>query len=411
MASALVVHGMNRVVVTGVGVVSPAGSSLEDFWRALVEGRSAIGPFFVARSERLNTRIAAQVPEFDPAMHFEAKQRNLMDRFSQFAVVAARAALRDAGLDMSDQLALETATVVGNASAGQTTLDDAYFRLYSENSPRLHPLTIPRLISSAAASQISMDLGLKGPAFCVGTACAAGTHAIGMAFHMLRAGQAPVALAGGGEACLTAGTIKAWEALRVLSQDTCRPFSRTRSGLVLGEGAALLLLEERSHALARGARVYAEILGFGMSADAGDMTASDPDGAARAMRAALKDAHKDVQDVDYVNAHGTGTLQNDRSETAALRTVFGPDARRIAVSSSKGVLGHGLGAAGAFEMAATALAIHRRTIPPTANFEEVDPDCDLDVVPNVARQAEVGVAMSNSFAFGGLNAVLVAARA
>jgi nodulation protein E len=402
---------MNRVVVTGIGVVSPVGSTLEDFWPALVEGRSAIGPFSIPRGERLSTRIAAQVSQFDPALLFEPKQGNLMDRFSQFAVVAARAALRDSGLDISERLALETATVVGNASAGQTTLDDAFFKLYSDNSPRLHPLTIPRLMTSAAASHISMDLGLKGPALCVGTACAAGTHAIGLAFHMLRSGQAPVAVAGGTEACLTTGTIKGWEALRVLSKDTCRPFSRTRSGLVLGEGAAILLLEERAHALARGARVYAELLGFGMSADAGDITASDPDGAARAMRAALKDARRSAADVDYVNAHGTGTMQNDRSETAALRDVFGPDAKRIAVSSSKAVLGHGLGAAGALEMAVTALAIHRRTIPPTANFEEVDPECDLDVVPNVARQADVEVAMSNSFAFGGLNAVLVAARA
>jgi nodulation protein E len=402
---------MNRVVITGIGVVSPVGSTLEDFWSALVEGRSAIGPFSIARSERLSTRIAAQVRQFDAAALFAPKQLAPMDRFSQFAVVAARAAVRDADLTISERLALETATVIGNASAGQTTLDDAYFKLYAENSSRLHPLTIPRLMTSAAASQISMDLGLKGPTFCVGTACAAGTHAIGLAFHMLRSGQAPVALAGGAEACLTAGTIKAWEALRVLSQDTCRPFSRTRSGLVLGEGAAVLLLEERAHALARGARVYAEILGFGMSADAGDITASDPDGAARAMRAALKDARRNADDVGYINAHGTGTMHNDRSETTALRDVFGPDIRRIAVSSSKAVLGHGLGAAGALEMAVTTLAIHHQTIPPTANFEAADPDCDLDVVPNVARHAKVDVAMSNSFAFGGLNAVLLAARA
>jgi nodulation protein E len=402
---------MNRVVITGIGVVSPVGCSLDDFWSALVQGHSAIGPFSIARSERLSARIAAQVSRFDPESLFEPKQLAAMDRFSQFAVVAARAAVRDSGLDISEQLALETATVIGNASSGQTTLDNAYFRLYGDNSPRLHPLTIPRLMTSAGASQISMDLGLKGPTFCVGTACAAGTHAIGLAFHMLRSGQAPIAVAGGAEACLTTGTIKAWEALRVLSQDTCRPFSRTRSGLVLGEGAAVLLLEERAHALARGARVYAEILGFGMSADAGDITSSDPDGAARAMRAALRDARKNADDVDYVNAHGTGTMQNDRSETVALRDVFGPDVRRIAVSSSKAVLGHGLGAAGALEMAVTALAIHRQSIPPTANFQEVDPDCDLDVVPNVARQAKVNVAMSNSFAFGGLNAVLLASRA
>jgi nodulation protein E len=402
---------MNRVVITGVGVVSPVGSTLEEFWPALVEGRSAIAPFSIARSERITTRIAAQVRQFDAAALFAPKQLGSMDRFSQFAVAAARAAVRDAELNISERLALETATVIGNASSGQTTLDDAYFKLYSENSARLHPLTIPRLMTSAAASQISMDLGLKGPTFCVGTACAAGTHAIGLAFHMLRSGQAPVAVAGGAEACLTAGTIKAWEALRVLSQDNCRPFSRTRSGLVLGEGAAILLLEERTHALARGARVYAEILGFGMSADAGDITASDPDGAARAMRAALKDARRNADDVDYINAHGTGTMHNDRSETISLHAVFGPDIRRIPVSSSKAVLGHGLGAAGALEMAVTTLAIHKQTIPPTANFEEADPDCDLDVVPNVARHAKVNVAMSNSFAFGGLNAVLLASRA
>ena len=272
-------------------------------------------------------------------------------------------------------------------------------------------MTIPRLMTSAAASQVSMDLGLKGPAFCVSTACAAGTHAIGLAFQMVRSGQSPVAVAGGAEACLTTGTIKAWESLRVLSQDTCRPFSRTRSGLVLGEGAAVVILEERTNALARGARVYAELLGFGMSADAGDITSPDPNGAARAMRAALKDAQTSADDVDYINAHGTGTMQNDRSETTALCDVFGPDIKRIPVSSSKAVLGHGLGAAGALEMAVTALALHSQTIPPTANFEEADPECGLDVVPNVARQAELNIAMSNSFAFGGLNAVLLASRA
>ncbi len=401
---------MKRVVVTGIGVVSPVGCALDEFWRAVVEGRSGIGPFVVARSERLTTRIAAQAREFDPAAHFEGKQQGLLDRFSQFAVVAARAAVRDSGLTISEPLALEAATVIGSAAGGQTTMDDSYFKLYAENAARLHPLTVPRLMTSAAASQISMDLGLKGPAFCVASACASGAHAIGLAFQMIRSGQTSVAVAGGAEACLTTGTIKAWESLRVLSQDNCRPFSRTRSGLVLGEGAAMLLLEERTQALARGARVYAEIQGFGMSADAFDITTSDPDGAARAMRAALTDARRNAEDVDYVNAHGTGTTHNDRSETTALRDVFGPHVRRLAVSSSKAVLGHGLGAAGALEFAVTALAIHHQTIPPTANFEEPDPECDLDVVPNVARQAVVNVAVSNSFAFGGLNAVLLAAR-
>lgn len=402
---------MNRVVVTGIGVVSPVGCALQEFWTAVVEGRSGIDRLLIARSERLTTRIAAQARQFDPAAHFEGKQLGLLDRFSQFAVVAARAAVHDAGLTISEQLALAVPTIIGSAAGGQTTMDDSYFKLYSDNATRLHPLTVPRLMTSAAASQVSMDLGLKGPAFCVASACASGAHAIGLAFQMLRSGQTPVAIAGGAEACLTAGTIKAWESLRVLSQDTCRPFSRTRSGLVLGEGAAVFLMEERTHALARGARVYAEVQGFGMSADAFDITTSDPDGAARAMRAGLADARKNPEAVDYVNAHGTGTTHNDRTETTALHNVFGPHARQLAVSSSKAVLGHGLGAAGALEFAATALAIHHQTIPPTAHFEEIDPDCDLDVVPNVARQAMINVAMSNSFAFGGLNAVLLAARA
>jgi nodulation protein E len=256
-----------------------------------------------------------------------------------------------------------------------------------------------------------MDLGLKGPAFMIASACSSGTHAIGQAFQMVRMGQTPVALAGGTEASITVGTIKGWEALRVMSADTCRPFSRTRSGLVLGEGAAMFVLEPRERAVARGAPIYGELKGFGMSADAGDITALDPGGAARAMSAALTDAKVNPDDIDYVNAHGTGTALNDKGETIALRKAFGDSAEHLAVSSSKAVLGHSLGAAGALEFAATALALHHQTIPPTANFEEPDPDCDLDYVPNTARNAPLQNAMSSSFAFGGLNAVLVLGRA
>jgi nodulation protein E len=402
---------MHRVVITGIGVVSPAGNTLDDFWLALVEARSAIGPLTIAPTERLTTRIAAQVSDFDPAAHFERKQSGQLDRFSQFAVVAARTAVHDADLEISAELALATATAIGNGAGGQTSVDGAYLEFYGKNSRHVHPLTIPRWMVNAAASQVSMHLGLKGPTWTVTTACASATHAIGQAFHMLRMGQAPVALAGGTEACLTVGTIKAWEALRVLSEDTCRPFSKTRSGMVLGEGAAMLVLETRERALARGAQIYAEVLGFGQSADAADITAADADGCARAMQAALADAKAKPDDIDYVNAHGTGTDLNDRTETQALRKVFAAHAGRLAVSSSKGVLGHSLGAAGALELAATALALRTQTIPPTANFEEPDPACDLDYVPNVARQAPIRMAMSNSFAFGGLNAVLVLGRA
>jgi nodulation protein E len=401
---------MNRVVVTGIGVVSPVGSSIDEFWSALVEARSGIGPITIIPTERLTARVAAQVLDFNPDAHFEPRQSNVMDRFAQFAVVAARSAVADAKLEIGEALALDIATIIGTGVGGQNTQDSSYFRLYGQNAAKLHPLTIPRLMVNGAVSHVSMDLGLKGPTFSVATACASGTHAIGQAFHMLRSGAAPVAITGGADACVTVGTLKGWEALRVLSADTCRPFSKTRSGLVLGEGAAIVVLETREHALARGARIYAELLGFGMSADAGDITAADPDGAARAMQAALRDARVNAEAIDYVNAHGTATTLNDRMETIALRKTFGSSAERLAISSSKGVLGHSLGAAGALELAASALALHMQTIPPTANYEEPDPDCDLDFVPNVARQAPLRLAMSSSFAFGGLNAALVLGR-
>lgn len=402
---------MNRVVITGIGVVSPIGSTRDKFWTSLVAARSGIGPITLVPTERLNTRIAAQVGDFVPSHHFDAKRESLLDRFSQFAVVAARAAIKDAQLSITEEIAPQAATVVGNAAGGQSSVDESYHKLYGQNSPRVHPLTIPRWMVNAAVSQVSIDVGIKGPTYTVASACASGTHAIGQAFQLVRTGQAPVALAGGTEACLTVGTIKCWEALRVLSADTCRPFSRTRSGLVLGEGAAMVVLETRERAIARGAPIYAEVLGFGMSADAGDIIAIDPDGAARAMSAALSDGKVSAQDVDYVNAHGTATVLNDRAETIALRKVFGASADCLAVSSSKGVLGHSLGAAGALELVATALALHHQTIPPTANFEEADPDCNLDFVPNTARNAPIRNAMSSSFAFGGLNAVLVLGRA
>jgi nodulation protein E len=402
---------MNRVVITGIGVVTPIGSARDTFWSALVEARSGIGPITIIPTERLNSRIAAQVLDFKPGDHLDPRRESLLDRFAQFAVVAARSALRDSQLELTEELALDAATIIGNSTGGMNTLDDSFLRLYGQNGTRAHPLSIPRLMSNAACSAVSMDLGLKGPTYTIASACSSGTHAIGQAFSMVRSGQSPIALTGGTEACLTVGTFKGWEALRVLSSDTCRPFSRTRSGLVLGEGAAMFVLETREHAIARGAPIYAEMLGFGMSADAGDITAIDPSGAARAMRGALKDAKLNPDAIDYVNAHGTGTALNDRGETAALRLAFGDAADHLAVSSSKGVLGHSLGAAGALELAATALALHHQIIPPTANFEEADPDCDLDYVPNTARNAPIQNAMSSSFAFGGLNAVLVLGRA
>ena len=398
---------MNRVVITGIGVVSPVGLTLDEFWSALIEPRSGIRTLRDIAIDRLTTRQAAQVTNFDPTEYFEPKYLGLLDRFSQFAVYAARAAVRDADLRIPEALALETAVVVGNAAGGQNSVDESYLKLYGDKSPRVHPLTIPRWMVNAAGSHVSIDLGLKGPAWTVASACASGTHAIGQAFHLLRNGQSQVALAGGTEACLTVGTIKCWEALRVLSADTCRPFSKTRSGIVLGEGAAMLVLETRENALKRDARIYAEVLGFGMSADAADITAPNVAGAVRAMNAAFSDAKLNTEDIDYVNAHGTGTPLNDRSESEALRTAFAAKIDDLPVSSSKAVLGHSLGAAGALEIAVCALALRNQTIPPTANFDGYDPECAIDCVPNIARDARIRNAMSNSFAFGGLNAVII----
>ncbi len=402
---------MNRVVVTGIGVVSPVGCTLDQFWTALVEARSGIRPLEATPTAGLAGRPAAQVPDYDVRSQFDVKQANALDRFAQFAISAARAAVADAGLDITESLSLQIATVVGTGCGGLSTLDASYFKLYGENSQKLHPLTIPRLMINAAASQISIDLGLKGPTYSVASACASGTHAIGLAFHMVRSGSTPVAITGGADACLNFGTLKAWEALRILSDDTCRPFSKSRSGLVLGEGAAVLVLEARDRAIARDATIYAELRGFGMSADAFDLLSPTVDGAARAMRSALADARANSDDIDYVNAHGTGTTLNDRTEADAIRRVLGARKEGLVVSSNKGVLAHGLGAAGALEAAATALTLHHQLVPPTANFEEPDPECDLDVVPNIARHMPVRAAISNSFAFGGLNAVLVFGRA
>jgi nodulation protein E len=401
---------LKRVAITGLGVVSPAGSTVDAFWAALVEARSGIAPIETGRQEMFKSRLVAAVRDFRAEDHFPSRRLSILDRFSTFAVVAARSAVADAGLVFDEALAGSTPVVIGTGVGGMTSMDDAYWRVYHEGL-KPHPFSVPRMMPNAAAAQVSIDLGVKGPAFGVVSACASGTHAIGLGFQMVRAGMAPVVITGASEASITTGALMAWEALRVVADDTCRPFSKTRSGLILGEGAAALILEDLDHARARGAQPYAEVVGFGMSADANDSVAPDRNGAERAMQAALDDAGLAPDAIGYINAHGTGTVLNDATETQAIRGVFGGHADRLAISSNKGVLGHSLGAAGALEAVATALTLKTGVVPPTANFEEPDPDCDLDVVPNVAREMAVEAAMSNSFAFGGLNAVLVLRRA
>jgi nodulation protein E len=364
----------------------------------------------MAAADRINTKIVAEVKGFVPADHFDSRQISLLDRVSQFAVVAAREAIAQSGLSFRDGLGERTAAIVGSSIGGQSTQDESFKRFYGENAARVNPLSIPRTMPNAPASQISMFFGIKGPTYAVSTACASATHSIGQAFHLVRSGAVTCAVSGGAEAQLTTGTVKAWEAMRILAPDTCRPFSRERKGMVLGEGAAILVLETLDHAAARGAGILGEIVGFGMSADAGDLTAPDPDGMVRAMAAALADASLPPDAVDYVNAHGTGTTVNDAAETSALHKTFGPHAARLAISSTKSMVGHALGAAGALEAVAAVMAGRDGIVPATMNYLGPDPACDLDYVPNEARRRPLRSALSNSFAFGGLNAVLALRR-
>jgi nodulation protein E len=400
------VSGPRRVAVTGVGAVSALGRNAAETWSELVEGRSGIAPLTGVETSGLRFRNGAEARGFDPSEHFDPVRLDFLDRFAQFAVVAAKEALADAGLRMTPELSERAAVYTGSSLGGQTTEDAGFADLYLKGRDRMHPLSIPRVMANAGASQISMELGLTGPACTISTACSSSNHAIGHALWMVRSGVVDLALAGGSEAPFSYAHLKAWEAMRVVSPDTCRPFSADRRGLILGEGAGILLLEPLDAAQARGARVYAELAGFGMSSDAHHLTQPTSSGPARAMRNALADAGLTAEQVGYVNAHGTGTRSNDPAETRAIRDVFGPHADRLAVSSTKSMHGHALGAAGALEAVATVLALHHGVVPPTANFTTADPECDLDVVPNRARTLRAEAALSNSFAFGGLNAVL-----
>ncbi len=395
-----------RVAVTGVGVICALGHNATDVWGALREGRSGIGPIRSAEVTGLRFQNGAEVSGYAPGNWFEPGQLELLDRFAQFALLAARESLRDSGLALTPALREKAAVVCGSCLGGQVTQDAGFVDLYQRNRGRVHPLSIPRIMANAGSSHISMELGTTGPAYTISTACSSANHAIGLAFGMVRRGEAEVALAGGSEAPFSPGVLKAWEAMRVIAPDTCRPFCKDRRGMILGEGGGMLVLEPLEAAQARGARVYGEITGFGMSADAGHITQPCVAGPARAMRAALDDSGLSPEQIGYINAHGTGTLSNDRTEASAIREVFGLHADRLAVSSTKSMHGHALGAAGALEAVATLLALHQSILPPTANFTELDPACELDVVAHCARNAEVEAALSNSFAFGGLNAVI-----
>lgn len=402
---------MRRVVITGAGTINPLGHDVPATLAAMQAGTCAIGPLDIRDVDRLQIQIGAQVRGYDEVEHFSRQDLTLYDRFTQFALLSAAQAMEQAGLVLSGDLGDRAGVILGTSGGGLNTQDDNYRAVYAEGKIRVHPFIVPRLMANAAASHVSIRHNLRGPVLTVSTACASSNHAMGQALGVIRGGMADVMLTGGTEAMLCFGGIKAWEGLRVMSRDGCRPFSADRNGMVQGEGGAVFVFEEREHAIARGADILCEVAGFAMSSDAADIVTPAAEGAARAMRGALADGGIALADVGYINAHGTGTAVNDRTETQAIRSVFGTVADDLCVSSTKAMHGHLIGGTGAVELLACIMAVRDGVIAPTIGLAQPDPVCDLDYVANTARRADVSVAMSNAFAFGGLNAVLALRRA
>ncbi|KGJ17477.1 beta-ACP synthase [Paracoccus sanguinis] len=393
-----------------MGTVNALGRNVPDTLTAMREARCGIGELEFQDVDRLSVRIGAQVRDWDPEAYFNRQQISLYDKFTQFTMIAAKEAVAQSGLSFHGELGLCSGVILGTAGGGLNTWDENYRIVYEEGKNRVHPFVVPKLMNNAAASHVSMEFGLRGPAFTVATACASSNHAMGLAFQMVRSGAARVMLAGGSEAMLCFGGVKAWEGLRVMSRDACRPFSANRNGMVQGEGAGVFVFEDWDHATARGAEIFAEVVGFAMSADAQDIVMPSAIGAERAIAGAMVDAGLNPSDIGYINAHGTGTAANDKTECAAVAHAFGHHADRLMLSSTKSMHGHLIGGTGAVELLACVMALRDGIIAPTIGYEEPDPECALDVVPNVAREARVEAVLSNAFAFGGLNAVIALRR-
>ena len=403
-----------RVVVTGLGTLSPVGNTADEFWSALVQGRSGLGPITRFDTTGYPTRIAGEVRNFDPLNFVDKKEARRLDPYLQYAIASSALAVQDAAIDTGKVDGTRFGVLIGSGIGGITTLLESHRNLLEKGPDRVSPFFIPMLIANMASGLVSMRFGAKGPNSAVVTACATGNHAIGDSFKIIQRNDADVMIAGGSEAIIVPLTIAGFCSMKAMSTrndeptKAMRPFDATRDGFVAGEGAGILVLESLEHAQARDARIYAEIVGYGMTGDAHHMTAPDPegDGAARSMAAAVRDAGLDVGAIGYINAHGTSTQYNDKFETIAIKRVFGEHARRLAISSTKSMTGHLLGAAGGVEAIATVLALHHGILPPTINYETPDPDCDLDYIPNQARKQHVEVAISNAFGFGGTNATL-----
>jgi len=401
---------MSRVVITGAGTINALGHNVPDTLVAMREGRCGIGQIDIPDVDRLTIKIAGQVKGFEAEGLFNRQQMSLYDRFTQFTLVAAREAIAQAGLDFHGELSARSGVVLGNSGGGMTTLDENYRSVYEQGKNRVHPFVVPKLMNNAAASHVSIEFNLKGPSFTVASACASSNHAMAQAFQMVRSGMAPVMITGGSESMLCFGGVKAWEGLRVMSKDACRPFSANRNGMVQGEGAGVFVFEDYDHACRRGADILAEVAGFAMTSDAADIVMPSKQGAARAISGALRDAQLNPEDVCYINAHGTGTAANDKTECAAVADAFGQHADHLMISSTKSMHGHLIGGTGAVELLACIMALRDGVVAPTIGYDEPDPECALDVVPNEAREAKVEAALSNAFAFGGLNAVLALRR-
>lgn len=404
-------NGARRVVVTGMGVVTPIGLNVPDFWASMQEGKCGVTALEGFPLEDLKIRIAAQIKDFDPKQRLRHFQRDKLvmhaDRYSWFAAASADEAVKQSGLEFPISDPYRSACIIGSGAGGLVTFENSYRSLFIENKRATHPLTLLRIIGSSASAHVGIEFGIKGPTFATCSACSTATHAIALGVDYIRNNVVDVAIVGASESVINYGTMKAWQALHVLSPEGCFPFAKKRNGTVLGEGAGTLVIESLEHAQARGANILAEIVGYGMSSDAKDMVNPDIEGPNEAMRRALDDAKLSPSDIQYLNAHGTGTTINDANETNAIKAVFGNHAKNLAISSTKSMTGHPLGAGGGIEAATCVKVVNENWVPPTIGLDDPDPDCDLDYIPNVGRNLDVTYAMSNSFAFGGLNAVLI----
>ena len=404
---------MRRVAVTGLGVIAATGKDRDIFFSNLIKAQSGTRRIQQFDPSSLSVQIGAEVPDYAPTDYFSVKRLDLLDRFAQFALIAAKEAMESSGLQVRDGERSRFGVVTGTGMGGVHTIDTGFFNLYANHATRLHPFTIPKIMHNAATSQISMEYGAEGPSLTIATACSSSGHAMGEAFRWIKSDAADIVLTGGSDAPITYGMLRSWESVRVLASANgnvsraCRPFSADREGFVMGEGGGILVFEELEHAKKRGAKIWCEVVGFGMTSDASHITQPSKVGPVRAIRQALEEAQLSADQVDYINAHGTGTQLNDVTETEVIKEVFGAHAYKLPISSTKSMHGHAMGGTGALEMVATVMALDCGVIPPTANYTVPDPQCDLDYVPNEARERPIHVALSNSFAFGGLNAVLL----